>query len=95
MHCKNRGRTVNARASSNEVSSKHGQIGRRVVPGYLIDTLGHLLATGYQTGRVFIAIPIALAEVAFPLWLLIKGVNPQQWQKRVPESGLGIEGAEA
>jgi hypothetical protein len=63
--------------------------------GYLIDTLGHLLTTGYQTGRVFIAIPIALAEIAFPLWLLIKGVNPEQWQKRAPETVSGVEGAEA
>jgi cbb3-type cytochrome oxidase subunit 3 len=63
--------------------------------GYLIDSLGHLLTTGYQTGRVFIAIPIAIAEITFPLWLLIKGVNPQQWQKRSPETAFGIEGAEA
>ena len=32
-----------------------------------------------------LALPIAIAEIAFPLWLLIKGVNVAQWQKRVSE----------
>jgi hypothetical protein len=31
-------------------------------------------------------IPIAAAEMLFPLWLLIKGVNVEQWEKRALES---------
>ena len=63
--------------------------------GYLIDSFVLLLTNGYQTTPVFIAIPIAIAEIAFPLWLLIKGVNPQQWQKRVAETTFQIDGVKA
>jgi hypothetical protein len=50
--------------------------------GYLIDSFGQLLLANYTTTPAFIALPIVLAEVAFPLWLLIKGVNVEQWEKR-------------
>ncbi len=50
--------------------------------GYLIDSSGMLLVANYTTTPAFIAIPIVIAEVAFPLWLLIKGVNATQWQQR-------------
>jgi hypothetical protein len=50
--------------------------------GYLIDSFALLLSPTYQTTPVFIALPIAIAEIAFPLWLLIKGVNNDQYQKR-------------
>jgi hypothetical protein len=63
--------------------------------GYLIDSFVLLLTNAYQTTPVFIAIPIAIAEIAFPLWLLIKGVNSQQWQKRVAEPTFQTEGVEA
>ena len=43
--------------------------------GYFIDSFSLLLIPNYVPGQVFIAVPIALAEIAFPLWLLIKGVN--------------------
>ena len=43
--------------------------------GYFIDSFSLLLIPNYVPGQVFIAIPIALAEIAFPLWLLFKGVN--------------------
>ncbi|MEZ4865560.1 MAG: DUF4386 domain-containing protein [Caldilineaceae bacterium] len=43
--------------------------------GYLIDSFALLLTTTYTTTPVFIALPIALAEIAFPLWLLVMGVN--------------------
>jgi hypothetical protein len=45
-----------------------------------------VLIANYKTGPVYQAHPIAIAEIAFPLWLLIKGVNVEQWQKRVSES---------
>jgi hypothetical protein len=54
--------------------------------GYLIDSFSHVLITGYQTGPVYLALPIAIAEIAFPLWLLIKGVNVEGWEKRALES---------
>lgn len=50
--------------------------------GYLIDSTGLLLVPGYDTTPVFLALPIAIAEIAFPLWLLIRGVNVEQWNKR-------------
>lgn len=50
--------------------------------GYLVDSFALLLSPGYQTTPVFLAIPIAIAEIAFPLWLLIKGVNTDGWKKR-------------
>ena len=53
-----------------------------VSAGYLIDSFSHVLITGYSKGPVYLALPIALAEIAFPLWLLIKGVNTEQWEKR-------------
>jgi hypothetical protein len=46
--------------------------------GYFIDSLSLLLLPSYVSGRAFIAIPIALAELAFPLWLLFKGVKLEQ-----------------
>lgn len=49
--------------------------------GYLIDSFSHVLIANYKTGPVYLAIPIALAEIAFPLWLLIKGVNMERWKK--------------
>jgi hypothetical protein len=50
--------------------------------GYLIDSSGMLLVANYTTTPAFIALPIVIAEIAFPLWLLIKGVNVEQWEKR-------------
>ena len=54
--------------------------------GYLIDGFSHVLIANYQKGPVYLALPIAIAEIAFPLWLLIKGVNVEQWEKRALES---------
>ena len=52
---------------------------------YLIQSLGNMLLPQYVA--LFTAIgALSLLEVAFPLWLLIKGVNPEQWHKRVTES---------
>ena len=54
--------------------------------GYLIDSFSHVLIPNYKTGPVYLALPIAIAEIAFPLWLLIKGVNTEKWEKRAVES---------
>lgn len=49
--------------------------------GYLFDSFALLLSSSYTTTPAFVAIPIAVAEIAFPLWLLIKGVNVEHWRK--------------
>jgi hypothetical protein len=54
--------------------------------GYLIDVSSHILLANYKTGPVYLALPIAIAEIAFPIWLLIKGVNVERWEKRALES---------
>lgn len=54
--------------------------------GYLIDSFAILLSPNYETTPVFLALPIAIAEIAFPLWLLFKGVNVKEWEKRALES---------
>ena len=56
--------------------------------GYLIDSFSHVLIPNYQKGPVYLALPIAIAEIAFPLWLLIKGVNTEKWEKRALESTI-------
>ena len=58
--------------------------------GYLIDSFALLLLPSYQTTPVFIALPIAIAEIAFPIWLLVKGVNKAQVHE---ERGLALEAA--
>jgi hypothetical protein len=58
--------------------------------GYLIDGFSHVLIANYKTGPVYLALPIAIAEIAFPLWLLIKGVNVDQWEKRALESAPSV-----
>ena len=50
--------------------------------GYLIDTTALLLTTGYQSTPGLIALAIAMAEIAFPIWLLVKGVNVERWNRR-------------
>ncbi len=49
--------------------------------GYLIDSTAMLFFPSYGTTPAFIALPIGIAEIAFPLWLLVKGVNIEQWNK--------------
>lgn len=50
--------------------------------GYLFDTIGLLFINGYTTTPDVIAMAIAAAEIAFPLWLLVKGVNRERYQER-------------
>ncbi len=54
--------------------------------GYAIDAFGHVLVPGNETGTAYIAIPIAIGEIAFPLWLQIKGANVERWERRARES---------
>ena len=57
--------------------------------GYLIDSFAHVLLANHTTGAIYFALPIAIAEIAFPLWLLFKGVNTEKWGKRAHESDRG------
>jgi len=50
--------------------------------GYLVDSFALLLSTSYETTPGLIAAVIAISEIVFPLWLLIKGVNLEGWKKR-------------
>jgi len=50
--------------------------------GYLIDSFALLLSSSYETTPVVITLAIAIAELAFPLWLLFKGVNIERWKER-------------
>lgn len=52
--------------------------------GYFIDSFALLLSTSYDTTPAFLALPIAVAEISFPVWLLIKGVNADLWKKSDP-----------
>jgi hypothetical protein len=45
-----------------------------------------VLVANHQTGAIYFVLPITIAEIAFPLWLLIKGVNVKQWEQRALES---------
>ena len=52
---------------------------------YLIQGFGNILFPQYK--EVFTSIAfLSSIEIALPLWLLIKGVNVEEWQKRVSES---------
>jgi hypothetical protein len=54
--------------------------------GYLIDSFAFfLLPNLYATISQFILF-MTYGEFFFPLWLLIKGVNVEQWEKRALES---------
>ncbi len=46
--------------------------------GYLVDSFGAFLLPGYA---VNIAVFTFWGEVLLPLWLVIKGVNMERWQK--------------
>lgn len=50
--------------------------------GYLFDTIGLLLVPSYTSTPGLIAMVIAIAEISFPIWLLVKGVNTDRWQNR-------------
>ena len=55
--------------------------------GYLFDAIGLLLVPSYTTTPGLIQMVIAAAEIAFPIWLLVKGVNMTGWQQKTVEVG--------
>ncbi len=55
--------------------------------GYLIDTFAKILSPNYSATIIATIIKFTLfGEVVFPIWLLIKGVDVEQWEKRALES---------
>lgn len=50
--------------------------------GYLIDSIGLLALPGYTETPAVVALIIAVAEIAFPLWLLFKGIDGERWRQR-------------
>ena len=55
--------------------------------GYLVDSFGNFLFPQYH--EVFSTVVVILAlpgELLLALWLLIKGVNVEKWQKRVDQA---------
>ena len=54
--------------------------------GYLIDSFAMLLVAGYDATPLYLVIPIFVAEVVFPLWLVIRGVNVERWEQRSRDS---------
>jgi hypothetical protein len=58
--------------------------------GYLADSFLHVLVPNYVPGAPYFAIPIALAEIAFPVWLLSKGVNMERWAERASAQRGGV-----
>ncbi len=52
---------------------------------YLTQSFGNILLPQYK--GIFASVgTLSSIEIAFPLWLLIKGVNVEQWKKRALES---------
>lgn len=51
--------------------------------GYLVDSVGILLLPAYETTPALAAMVIAIAELAFPIWLLVKGVNRERFQDHI------------
>ena len=54
--------------------------------GYLVDSFALLLSASYETTPIYLSLPIAISEIAFPLWLLIKGVKKEGWEERSLEA---------
>jgi hypothetical protein len=51
--------------------------------GYLIDFFIFFLNLNFDAPIILLT---SIGELLFPLWLLIKGVNVEQWEKRALES---------
>jgi hypothetical protein len=54
--------------------------------GYLTDSFGNFLLPQYEEIFASIVVVLAVGELLFTLWLLIRGVNTEQWEKRTLES---------
>jgi hypothetical protein len=48
---------------------------------YFIQSFGNILLPGYEETFASVGL-LSIVEVAFPVWLLIKGVNGEQWEKQ-------------
>lgn len=58
--------------------------------GYLIDSVALLLG-GYQQTPAPIALIIAASEIAFPLWLLVRGIDAVRWQAGRARDALQLQ----
>jgi hypothetical protein len=55
--------------------------------GYLTESFGNFLFPNYAEIFVWVvAVPAVIGELSLTFWLLIKGVNIEQWEKRALES---------
>jgi hypothetical protein len=55
--------------------------------GYLTESFGNFLFPKYAEIFVWVVtVPAVIAELSLTFWLLIKGVNVEQWEKRALES---------
>jgi len=52
---------------------------------YFIQSFGNILFPNNEATFAMVGF-LSIVEIALPLWLLIKGVNAEQWKKRVLES---------
>jgi hypothetical protein len=51
--------------------------------GYLIDSFGNFLFPQYDAIYASTVVLLAvIGELSFTFWLIIKGVNVEQWKKR-------------
>jgi len=55
--------------------------------GYLVDSAARLFIPAYNATPAVLALLIAVAEVAFPLWLLAKGVDVERRNQRAATVG--------
>jgi hypothetical protein len=55
--------------------------------GYLAQSYGHILFPQYDNILSTVVIVLSIpGELAFTLWLLIKGINVERWEERARES---------
>jgi hypothetical protein len=58
--------------------------------GYIIDSFANFLLPNYADYEaiflLIVAVPAIIAELSLTFWLLLKGVNIEQWEKRARES---------
>ena len=54
--------------------------------GFLIQSFGGFLLPDLQANLALLPAFTSWAELLLPLWLVIKGVNVEQWEKRARES---------
>ncbi len=54
--------------------------------GYLTDSFGNFLAPQYDAIYAQMVVVLAIGELVFALWLLIRGLNVAKWEQRARES---------